>query len=323
MLARFTTLGASLLLVIGMTGAPAQARYPDHAVHLVVPNPPGGITDILARIIAQRLSQTWNQPVVVDNRPGGDETIAADSVARSAPDGYTLFVATGAPLTAAPHLHKDIRYDPFKDFTPVMALGEATPVMNVPAALPVHSVAELIALAKAKPGALNYGSFGNGTYAHLGMEDFKQRTGTNLVHIPYKGSAPAMTALLRNEVSVLIVNKSLVDAHVKDGTVRIIAAASAKRPTAFPTLPTIAESGVPGFSTGTYWALFGPADLPPAVIDKIRADVSAIIEGPEARKLFETNTLEPMDMSAAEFAAFLRRDYEQQGALIKLVGLSE
>jgi tripartite-type tricarboxylate transporter receptor subunit TctC len=322
MLARFTTLGASLLLVIGMTGAPAQAQYPDHAVHLVVPNPPGGITDILARIIAQRLSQTWAQPVVVDNRPGGDETIAADSVARSAPDGYTLFVSTGAPLTAAPYLHKDIRYDPFKDFTPVMALAEATPVINVPAALPVHSVAELIALAKAKPGALNYGSFGNGTYAHLGMEDFKQRTGTNLVHIPYKGSAPAITALLRNEVSVLIVNKSLVDAHVKDGTVRIIAAASAKRPAAFPDLPTVAET-VPGFSTGTYWALFGPAKLPPAVVDKIRADVSAIIEGPEARKLFETSTLEPMDMSAAEFAAFLRRDYEQQGALIKLVGLSE
>ena len=186
MLARFTTLGASLLLVIGMTGAPAQAQYPIMRCTSWC-RTAGRDHRILARIIAQRLSQTWNQPVVVDNRPGGDETIAADSVARSAPDGYTLFVATGAPLTAAPHLHKDIRYDPFKDFTPVMALGEATPVMNVPAALPVHSVAELIALAKAKPGALNYGSFGNGTYAHLGMEDFKQRTGTNLGAHPLQG----------------------------------------------------------------------------------------------------------------------------------------
>src|SRR5262249_16598286 len=148
-----------LLLTLVAPAAQAQAPYPERTVHIVVPNPPGGVTDLLARIIAQRLSQTWGQAVVVDNRPGGNDTIAAEGVARSAPDGYTLFVSSEAALTAAPHLHKDIRYDPFKDFTPLMALGRATPVMNVPAALPVRSVAELIALAKAKPGGLNYGSF--------------------------------------------------------------------------------------------------------------------------------------------------------------------
>jgi tripartite-type tricarboxylate transporter receptor subunit TctC len=322
MRSRLMILGGSLLLALAATDAQAQAPYPERTVRLVVPNPPGGVTDLLARIIAQRLSATWGQAVVVDNRPGGDETIAAESVARAAPDGHTLFVASGAPLVAAPHLHKDIRYDPFKDFSPVMALGQATPVMNVPAALPVHSVAELIALAKAKPGALNYGSFGNGTYAHLGMEDFKQRTGAAIVHIPYKGSAPAITALLRNEVSVLIVNEATIDPHVKDGKVRIIAAAGARRAAAFPDLPTIAET-VPGFATGSYWGLYGPANLPPAVIDKLRADIGAILTGPEARKLFETNSLEPMDMGAAAFAAFLRRDYEQQGALIKMIGLGE
>jgi len=322
MLSRLTMLTAFLLLAVAPSAAPAQAPYPERTVHLVVPSPPGGVTDLLARIIAQRLAQSWGQAVVVDNRPGGDETIAADSVARSTPDGHTLFVASGAPLVAAPHLHKDIRYDPFRDFSPVMPLGQATPVLNVPAALPVRSVAELIVLAKAKPGTLNYGSFGNGTYAHLGMEDFKQKTGTNIVHIPYKGSAPAITALLRNEVSVLIVNEATIDPHVKDGKVRIIAAAGASRAAAFPDLPTIGET-VPGFSTGSYWGLYGPANLPAGVIDKIRAGVGAILTGPEARKLFETNSLEPMDMSAAAFAAFLRRDYEQQGALIRMVGLGE
>jgi tripartite-type tricarboxylate transporter receptor subunit TctC len=317
-----TILVAALLFALAKMAAHAQASYPERTVHFVVPNPPGGVTDLLARVIAQRLAQTWGQAVAVDNRPGGDEMIAADSVARAAPDGHTLLVASGAPLVAAPHLHKDIRYDPFKDFSPVMALGQATPVMNVAAALPVHSVAELIALAKQKPGALNYGSFGNGTYAHLGMEDFKQRAGVDIVHIPYKGSAPAITALLRNEVSVLIVNEATIDPQVKDGKVRIIAAAGAKRAAVFPDLPTVGET-VPGFSTGSYWGLYGPANLPPAVIEKVRADVGAILTGPEARKLFETNSLEPMDMSSAAFAAFLRRDYEQQGALIKMVGLGE
>src|ERR1051325_5548703 len=157
-------LGATLLLAIAMAPAHAQIPYPERTVHLVVPNPPGGVTDLLARIIAQRLAQAWGQAVVVDNRPGGDEMIAADSVARAAPDGHTLFVASGAPLVAAPHLHKATRSDPFRDFSPVMPLAQATPVMNVPAALPARSVAELIALAKAKPGALNYGSSAQGRH---------------------------------------------------------------------------------------------------------------------------------------------------------------
>ena len=317
---RLTVLAACLLLAVAATTARAQAPYPERTVHLVVPNPPGGVTDVLARIIAQRLSEAWNQAVVVDNRPGGDETIAADSVARAAPDGYTLLVASNAPIIAAPHLHKDVRYDPFRDFTPVLPLAQVTPTVNVPAVLPVHSVAELIALAKAKPGTLNFGSFGNGTYAHLAMEDFKQRTGTNLVHIPYKGSAPAVTALLRNEISVLIVNESTIDAHVKSGAVRIIAAAGAKRPAAFPDIPTVAET-VPGFATGSWWGMFGPANLPHAVIDKIRGEMTAILRSPEARKLYETNTLETMDMAPDAFASFIRREYDQQGALIKMVGI--
>src|SRR4029077_10225683 len=149
---------------------------------------------------------------------------------------------------------------------------------------------------------------------------FKQRTGTNLVHIPYKGSSPAITALLRNEISVLIVNESTVDAHVKSGAVRIIASAGAKRPAAFPDIPTIAET-VPGFATGSWWGMFGPANLPRAVVDKIRGEMTAILRSPEARKLYETNTLETMDVAPNDFAAFIRREFDQQGALIKMVGI--
>ena len=323
MLARLTTLGASLLLVIGMMGAPAQAQYPDHAVHLVVPNPPGGITDILARIIAQRLSQTWNQPVVVDNRPGGDETIAADSVARSAPDGYTLFVATGAPLTAAPHLHKDIRYDPFKDFTPVMALGEATPVMNVPAALPVHSVAELIALAKAKPGALNYGSFGNGTYAHLGMEDFKQRTGTNLGAHPLQGLGAGDDGAAA-ERSFSSHRQQEPSGRPREG--RHGADHRRGEREAADGFSEPADDRRNRACRGSRPAPIGTCSARLTCRRRYRQDPGRRERhhrGTRSAQAVRDQHPEPMDMSAAEFAAFLRRDYEQQGALIKLVGLSE
>jgi tripartite-type tricarboxylate transporter receptor subunit TctC len=315
-------LSVGLVLAIAILGASAQDRYPSRAIKIVVPNPPGGVTDLLARIVAQGLSQAWSQPVVVDNRPGGDEMIGADAVAKAPADGYTLLVSSNAPLTAAPHLHRHIRYDPQKDFTPILMLGQITPVLSVSAALPVQSVAELIAAAKAKPGVLNYGSFGNGTYAHLSMEDFKRRTGTDLMHIPYKGSAPAITALIRNDISVLVVNKSTIDAHVSAGTVRILAAAGAKRAAALPNLATVAESGVPGFVTGAWWGLLGPANLPRATTDKIRSDVIRVLGTPEARKLFETNTLEFTDLTPEQLAQFLRNDIAHQGALIKQAGLT-
>ena len=315
---------AILLVAIGLAcagDALAQDRYPDHTVRIIVPSSPGGVTDILARVIGQGLSQTWGQPVVIDNRPGADQMIGTEAVAKSPGDGYMLLVTSDAAMTANPHLHKTMRYDPQKDFTPILMLAQITPVLNVPASLPVHSFSELVALAKSKPGALNYGSFGNGTYTHLSMEDLKQRTGIDLMHIAYKGSTPAVTALLRGEVSVLIVNMGNIADHAKAGTIRILAAAGAKRPAARPDLPTIAESGVPGFATGAWWGLFGPANLPPPVTDKIRTDVTRTLATPEARKLFATNTLEPVDKSPEQFAQLIRDDLAHWGALIKSVGI--
>jgi tripartite-type tricarboxylate transporter receptor subunit TctC len=212
-------------------------------------------------------------------------------------------------------------YDPQKDLTPILMLCQVTPVMNVPASLPVHSVQELIALAKAKPGELNYGSFGNGSYNNVAMEDFKQKTGTEITHVPYKGSTPAIAALLRGEVSVLIVNLGNVVEYAKAGSIRIIAGAGARRPAMRPDLPTASESGVPGFSTGAWWGLFGPANLPHEVTNKIAADVLRTLAAPEARKVFETNTLEQGDKTTDQFAQFIAEDLRHWGEMINAANL--
>ncbi len=314
-------LGAFLFLALGAGGAAAQDQYPSHTVKLIVPVPAGGITDIIARAIGKGLSQSWGQPVVIENRPGADQMLGTEAVAKSTPDGYTLLVVDSGVLTATPHLHSQMRYDSIGDLAPILSLGQVTPVMVVPAALPVNSVPDLIALAKAKPGTLNYGSFGNGTYAHLGMEDFKRRTGADLVHIPYPGAAPAITALIRNDVSVLIINKSSVDAYVKAGTLRVIAAAGATRPASQPELSTVAELGVSGFATGAWWGLFGPANLPRAVIEKIRADAARVLTTPDVQDFLQKFTMEPLDKTPEQITQLIRQDSAQTGALIKAIGL--
>ena len=260
---------AALLSVLAVASGTAGAQnYPGGTVKLIVPVPAGGVTDTMARIVAQRLTETWGQPVVVENRPGGNYAVGAQAVARSPADGLTLLVAPDSTVTANPHLFSTLPYDPVKDLTPIIVLCRITPVLVIHPSLPVHSVQELIALAKAKPGTLNYGSYGIGTYAHLSMEDFKQRTGTDIVHIPYRGAAPAATALLAGDVSMLLLNLSSIEQYEKSGKVRILAAAGDKRATLRPDLPTIAEAGVAGFSTTAWFALFGPAKMAPELVAK-------------------------------------------------------
>jgi tripartite-type tricarboxylate transporter receptor subunit TctC len=186
--------------------------------------------------------------------------------------------------------------------------------------LPAHSVQELIALAKAKPGSLNYGSYGIGTYAHLSMEDFKQRTGTDIVHIPYRGAAPAATALIAGDVSMLLLNLSSIEEHEKTGKARILAVANDKRAVARPDLPTVAEAGVPGFSTTAWFALFGPANMTPELIEKIHTDVGKVLDMPQSREFFKTNSFERVDLTPAQFSKLIQNDLQHWGALIKAVG---
>ena len=313
--------GAAVVLGLAGEAGLAEGQYPDRAVKIIVPTSPGATTDVLARSIGQALSDSWKVPVIVDNRPGADEMIGDEIVAKASPDGYTLGVISNAGITASPQLHKEVRYDPQKDFTPIFMLGEITPVMVVPAKSPVRTVADLIALAKSKPGELNYGSFGNGTYAHVAMEDFKQRTGIRMTHIPYRGATPAYLALMRNEVAVMISNLGSANAQAAAGNLRIIAAASARRSKFRPDLPTIAESGVPGFSTGAWWGMFGPAHLPEPVVAKLRAGVSHALETPALQKLYTTNTMERRDMTLEQFAQFIGEDTANWTRQIKAAGI--
>ena len=316
----FLSSAALLLALLGEAGQ-GQDRYPDRAVKIIVPTSPGATTDVLARSIGQALSESWRQPVIVDNRPGADEMIGDELVAKAPPDGYTLGVTSNAGITASPQLHKEVRYDPHQDFTPLVMLGEITPVMVVPAGSPVHTVQDLIALAKAKPGELNYGSFGNGTYAHVAMEDFMQRTGVRMTHVPYRGATPAYLALMRNEVAVMIGNLGSATAQAAASNLRIIAAAGAHRSKLRPDLPTIAESGVPGFSTAAWWGLFGPAHIPEPVVAKIRADVVGALATPALQKLYTTNTMERQDMSPEQFVRFIDEDTANWTRQIKAAGI--
>jgi tripartite-type tricarboxylate transporter receptor subunit TctC len=307
------------LLAAVSTTVDAQT-YPSGPVKLIVPVPAGGVTDTMARIVAQRLTEAWGQPVVVDNRPGGNYAVGAQAVARSPADGLTLLVAPDSTVTANPHLFSKLSYDPVKDLTPIIVLCRITPVLVINPSLDVKSVPDLIAVAKAKPGNLNYGSYGIGTYAHLSMEDFKQKTGTDIVHIPYRGAAPAATALLAGDVSMLLLNLSSIEEHEKTGKVRILAVASDKRAVLRPDLPTVAEAGVPGFSTTAWFALWGPANMAPELVAKIHADVSKVLESPQSREFFRTNSFERVDLTPAQFAQLIQDDLKHWGALVKAVG---
>jgi tripartite-type tricarboxylate transporter receptor subunit TctC len=314
-------LGTCLLLALGIGAHPAHAQYPNRSIKIVVPTTPGAVTDILARVIGQGLSQTWGQPVIVDNRPGADEMLGVEAVAKSPADGYTLLVTSNGGITTSPLLHGQTRYDPQKDLTPILMLGQVMPVMVVPAASPVRSVPDLISLATSRPGELNYGSFGNGSYSHVAMEDFKRRTGTQMMHIPYRGASPAYTALLRSEIAVMIANLSGATGHADAGAVRIIAAAGPQRSRMRPDLATIAESGVPGFSTGAWWGVFGPASLPRPVLDKIRSEIARMLGTPEMQKVYESNTMELIEMSPEQFVQFIRADVDHWARQLKAAGI--
>jgi tripartite-type tricarboxylate transporter receptor subunit TctC len=307
-------------LLAAVSGAAYAQAYPSGPVKLIVPVPAGGVTDTMARIVAQRLTEAWGHTVVVDNRPGGNYAVGALAVARSPADGLTLLVAPDSTVTANPHLFSKLPYDPVKDLTPIIVLCRITPVLVVNPSLDAKSVPELIALAKAKPGSLNYGSYGIGTYAHLSMEDFKQKTGTDIVHIPYRGAAPAATALLAGDVSMLLLNLSSIEEHEKAGKVRILAVASDKRAVLRPDLPTVAEAGVPGFSTTAWFALWGPPNMAPELVARIHADVAKVLESPQSREFFRTNSFERVDLSPAQFSQLIQDDLKHWGALVKAVG---
>ena len=262
----------------------AQADYPSKPIRLVVPFPPGGTTDILARAVAQKLTEAWHQQVIVDNRPGAGGNIGSDLVAKSPPDGYTLEMGTVGTHAINPSLYARMPYDAQKDFTPVILVAGVPNVLEVNPSLPVHTVQELIAYAKANPGKLNFASSGNGTSIHLSGELFKAMTGVQMTHVPYKGSAPALADLAGGQVQLMFDNLPSSLGLIKGGKLRAIAVTSTTRSSALPDIPTIAESGLPGYEASSWFGVLAPAKTPPAIVDKLNAAIGAWLASPEAKE---------------------------------------
>jgi len=320
----FVVVAAAFSAIASLPTAHAAERgaaYPTRPVRLMVPFPPGGGIDIIARAVAVKMADALGQPFVIDNRAGGGGVIGAEIAARAGPDGYTLMVATGGGFVINPLLHSKLPYDPQKDFEPISLLAVNPTVLVVHPSLPVTTVKELIAHAKAKPRQLNYASAGSGTPIHLGMELFKWMTGTDLVHVPYKGSVPALTDVVSGQVQVMLNTMPATLPHVRAGKLRALAVGSAKRARAIPELATVAESGVPGFEAVTWAGLSAPAKTSAAVITKLNAAVVRGLAEPDLVQQLSTQGAEPQPMSPAAFGNYVRDETERARKVIKLAGL--
>ena len=288
---------------------PAHAQsFPSRPLRIVVPYPPGGPNDIVARALARVMAETFRQPVVVDNRPGGaGGIVGTEFVARSAPDGYTL-VLNGITHAIAPAVYPRLPFDAVADFTPVSMVGWAPLILVVHPSVPATSVAELVALARSQPGRLSYASTGVGTSIHLAGEQFKRMAGVDMVHVPYRGSAPAMVALIAGEVQVMIEAMPSALPAVRNGQLRLLAVTAPQRLPQMPDLPTVAESGLPGFEAGIWWGLLGPARLPAGVKAALSDAANAALRDAEVRASFERLGIQPLGTTPEVFAQRLRDD---------------
>ncbi len=303
----------SLLAAVG--NAFAQA-WPSKPVTLMVPFAPGGTTDIVARPIAQALSQEFGQSFVVDNRAGAGGTLAAGLAARAAPDGYTLLVATVAH-TMATSLYKSLPYDFEKDFVPITVLASVPNILIVNPSVPAKSVQELIAYAKANPGKLAYGSAGNGSTEHLSAELFKAMAGVDMVHVPYKGGAPMMTDLISGQIQVAIETSGSAAPHIQSGSVRALAVTTAARSPAFPGVPTLAESGLKGYDVTTWYAILAPKGTPRDIVNKVYNAVVKVLKTPDMKQRLEQFGADPGGMPPEQFAVFIRSETAKWAKVVK------
>ena len=296
----------------------ALAQYPTKPVHIVVPYPAGGAVDAFARVLTQQLSEIWGQQVVVDNRPGASTMIGAEQVAKSPPDGYTLLLTAELTMVIVPHLYEKIPYDPLRDFAPIVALVSATQALVANPSLPVKTVKDLVALAKAKPGQLTFGSFGNGSTGHLNMEVLQAMTGARFNHIPYNGAGPAMNDVIGGHIDFMLAALSIVKGNVQAGKLRMIGVGSNHRSSEFPDVPTISESGAPRFEAKSWFGLVAPAGTPPDVIKKINQDVTKVISDRAfAEKYLAAQGLESITGTSEQFAALVRAETVRWGKVVK------
>lgn len=315
----FCLIAAALLA--GTTGAHAQGSYPSQPVKWIVPYAPGGTTDVIARNLATRMGQDMGQPVIVDNKPGAASIIGATFIARSQPDGYTVGTADSGTLAFNPAMYATLTYDAAKDFTYIGGLGKMPLVLAVAPNFPAKNMQELLALVKKSPGSISSASSGPGSPLHVALELFKQRTGTDMMHVPYKGSAPALQDLMAGQVQTMFVDLPPSLSMIKSGKIRVLAVATPQRLSILPDVPTMAEAGVPGFEAYAWQGFVGPAKLPEAVVGKLNARLVAALKHPEMRARLEELGIQPMPMTPAEFTDFVRSEQKLWSGVIKAANI--
>jgi tripartite-type tricarboxylate transporter receptor subunit TctC len=311
-----------LLMFLFIAGGSAQAQtYPSKTVRLIVPFAAGGSTDIIGRVLAQKLAEAWGQQVIVDNRPGGSTVIGTDIVAKSAPDGHTLLV-TPAPFTIVPSLLKKLPYDPARDFEPITLINTTPLVVVVNPGVPAKNIKELIALAKAKPGVMNFGSSGSGGSNHLAGELFNAMANVKIVHVPYKGNAPALADLIGGHVDIVFNGLTSALPFIKSGKLRALGVTSIRRTAALPDMPTLDEAGLKGFQAVAWNGLTGPARMPKDAVAKAADAVARIMKSPELVEQLKREGSDPVGSSTADYAAFLRDEIAKWKKVIERAGIT-
>ena len=319
---RAAAIGAvSLVLMLTAFAAPATAAddYPSRTIRLIIPFPPGGSNDVVGRIVANQLGQKLGRQVFVDNRAGAGGIVGSDLAAKATPDGYTLLVVSIAHVVD-PWLYKE-PFDPVKDFVPVSIIATGTNVLTVNPSVPVHSVKELLALAKEKPGVLNYASAGIGSFQHLSGELFKLTAEVDIQHVPYKGGGPAMLAVIAGEAQVMFSSIVQTVPNIQSGALLALATGGAEKSPILPDLPTIGEAGVPGYVATNWWGIVAPAGTPQAIVDKLHDAIAELLNSAETKKYLDNEGAAPVHMSAAEFGKFVEAEIAKWGPVVKKAGM--
>ena len=310
----------ALAAALAAPGAFAQT-YPAKPVRLIIPFPPGGATDILGRVLAQKLGDQLGQQIVVENRPGAGGAIGSELAAKAAPDGYTILLATVSTHSVGPALNPKMPYDVKRDFVPIIHLADAANLLIVSPTLPVNNLKELIAYARANPGKLNFSSSGNGTIVHMTGEMFKMATATFVVHIPYKGTALAIPDLIAGQISFMFDNIPSALPHLKSGKVKVFGITQLKRSPLLPEIPTMDEAGLKGFESSAYFGVFGPAGTPPAVVQRLNAEINKALLAPDFRERLAANGAEPAGGTPEQFARVIERETAKFAAVVKRAGI--
>jgi tripartite-type tricarboxylate transporter receptor subunit TctC len=318
-MARLCAAIGGLMLALATFASAARADYPDRTIRLIIPFAPGGSNDVVGRIVANQLGQALGKQVFVDNRPGAGGVVGSDLAAKADPDGYTLLIVSIAHAVD-PWLYKT-PFDPVKDFAPVSIIATGTNVLTVNPNVPVHSVKELLDLAKAKPGVLNYASAGIGSFQHLSGELFKLMAGVNIQHVPYKGGGPAMLAVIAGEDQVMFSSIVQTVSNIQNGQLRGLATGGEKRSPILPDLPTVAEAGVPGYVASNWWGIVAPAGTPQPIVEKLHDTIAGLLDSPDTKKFLDNEGAAPAHMSSAEFGKFIEAEVAKWGPVVKQAGM--